>query len=102
MRRRQRRRAADGATRCGVECRQESRRHPRGKTMKRCLSLLCGTVLLLGATAVRADSYGDTIELFRSAGESAAFFHNCYGYAVFPTVGKGGLVVGGAHGTGRV
>jgi lipid-binding SYLF domain-containing protein len=49
-----------------------------------------------------ADSYSDTVALFRNAGESAAFFKNSYGYAVFPTVGKGGFVVGGAHGSGRV
>jgi len=29
-----------------------------------------------------------------------AFFKNAKGYAVFPTVGKGGLVVGGAYGKG--
>ena len=49
-----------------------------------------------------ADSYSDTIALFKNAGESAAFFKSSYGYAVFPTIGKGGLVVGGAHGSGRV
>ncbi|MDH3788169.1 MAG: hypothetical protein OES53_06350 [Xanthomonadales bacterium] len=30
------------------------------------------------------------------------FFNGAAGYAVFPTVGKGGLVVGGAHGKGLV
>jgi len=30
------------------------------------------------------------------------FFQNAAGYAVFPNVGKGGLVVGGAHGKGIV
>ena len=30
------------------------------------------------------------------------FFNKAYGYAVFPTVGKGGIVVGGAYGTGEV
>ena len=30
-------------------------------------------------------------------------FHNsAYGYAIFPTIGKGGFGIGGAHGTGRV
>ncbi len=43
-----------------------------------------------------------TIALFKNAGQSASFFSNSYGYAVFPTIGKGGLVVGAAHGTGRV
>jgi lipid-binding SYLF domain-containing protein len=49
-----------------------------------------------------ADAYSDTIELFKNAGQSAEFFKNSYGYAVFPTIGKGGFVVGGAHGNGRV
>jgi lipid-binding SYLF domain-containing protein len=69
--------------------------------MKRTLGSLVGLVFLLGAAAAWADSYRETIALFKNAGESAAFFHHCYGYAVFPTVGKGGFVVGGAHGTGR-
>ncbi len=30
------------------------------------------------------------------------FLKSSYGYALFPTIGKGGLVVGGAHGSGRV
>jgi lipid-binding SYLF domain-containing protein len=30
------------------------------------------------------------------------FFDESYGYAVFPSVGKGGFVVGGAHGNGLV
>jgi lipid-binding SYLF domain-containing protein len=69
--------------------------------MKRALSL---ATLLLGlwATAALADKYTDTIQLFKNAGASAGFFKSCYGYAVFPTIGKGGLVVGGAHGTGHV
>ena len=34
--------------------------------------------------------------------ESAGFFKNSYGYAVFPTIGKAGLGIGGAHGSGCV
>ena len=49
-----------------------------------------------------ADEYSDTISLFKNAGESGAFFDNSYGYAVFPTIGKGGIGIGGAHGKGRV
>ena len=52
--------------------------------------------------AAAANRYTETIDLFKNAGESASFFPSCYGYAVFPTIGKGGLVVGGAHGNGRV
>jgi lipid-binding SYLF domain-containing protein len=57
---------------------------------------------ILSGTATAAGPYSDTITLFKNAGESASFFRDCYGYAVFPTIGKGGLVVGGAHGKGRV
>lgn len=47
-------------------------------------------------------SYSETIKIFKNAGESAVFFNNSYGYAVFPTIGKGGIGVGGAYGSGRV
>jgi len=59
-------------------------------------------VLTLGGSVASADEYSDTINVFKNAGESASFFDNSYGYAVFPSIGKGGLVVGGAHGKGRV
>jgi lipid-binding SYLF domain-containing protein len=71
--------------------------------MKRMLQVfLAMAALILPAAAAWADDYSDTIALFKNAGESAAFFGNSYGYAVFPTIGKGGFVVGGAHGKGRV
>lgn len=61
-------------------------------------------VLLLAAplSSAWADSYSDTINVFRKAGQSAAFFKTAYGYAVFPTIGKGGVGIGGAFGKGRV
>jgi lipid-binding SYLF domain-containing protein len=59
------------------------------------------TALLLVPVTASADEYSDTIAVFKKAGESAAFFNNCYAYLVFPTVGKGGLGVGAAHGSGR-
>jgi lipid-binding SYLF domain-containing protein len=49
-----------------------------------------------------ADEYSDTIKIFRDAGESGKFFDKSYGYAVFPTIGKGGIGIGGAYGKGRV
>ena len=49
-----------------------------------------------------ADKYEDTITVFKDAGQSGEYFKNAYGYAVFPTIGKGGLVVGAAAGKGRV
>src|SRR5256885_16309709 len=64
--------------------------------------LLMTLAMLVPGEGALADDYSETIELFRNAGASAAFFNNSYGYAVFPTIGKAGLVVGGAHGSGRV
>jgi hypothetical protein len=58
--------------------------------------------LLFGAALAHADAYDDTIGLFKNAGESAVFFQQSYAYAVFPTIGAGGFVIGGARGSGRV
>lgn len=62
--------------------------------------------LLLAATVAVAasddDKYRETVDLFKHAGESSGFFNDCYGYAVFPNIGKGAFVVGGAYGKGRV
>lgn len=58
--------------------------------------------LLLAASVASAGDDQDTINLFRHAGQSAWYFNHSYGYAVFPTIGKGAFVVGGAHGTGHV
>ncbi len=48
------------------------------------------------------DPYQETVEIFKEAGESGKLFDEAYGYAVFPTVGRAGIGVGGAHGRGRV
>ncbi len=58
--------------------------------------------LWLGSGVAYANEYDETIDLFKHAGESAVFFTDCYAYAVFPTIGAGGLIVGGARGKGRV
>lgn len=58
--------------------------------------------LLLSAGAVLADEYDEAIKVFKDAGQSGEFFKSAYGYAVFPTIGKGGIGIGGAHGSGRV
>lgn len=70
----------------------------------RALAWICLVVigLALPAASALADDYTNTIGLFKQAGASARFFKSSYGYAVFPTIGKGGFVVGGARGKGRV
>jgi lipid-binding SYLF domain-containing protein len=75
--------------------------------MKKLFALLM-TVALSSTfgTLARADDdaakCAETLKLFKDAGESAGFFKNSYGYAVFPTIGKAGLGIGGAHGSGCV
>jgi hypothetical protein len=63
------------------------------KSLLQCAS----AVLLLYAGMAHADSYTDAIGTFKSAGKSGAFFDKSYGYAVFPTIGGAGFLVGAAH-----
>ena len=65
-------------------------------------AMVLAALCTLPANPVQADEYDDTIAIFKNAGESGAFFAKAHGYAVFPTVGKAGLGVGGARGNGRV
>ncbi len=70
---------------------------------KRLFLTLAVSTLALSSAPAWADSYSDTIQAFRKANQSASFFSTAYGYAVFPTIGKGGAGgVGGAYGRGRV
>jgi lipid-binding SYLF domain-containing protein len=61
-------------------------------------------VILLLSFAVPswADSYQEAQQVFQRAAESQPYFEAAYGYALFPTIGKGGIGIGGAHGRGRV
>ncbi len=72
--------------------------------MKLPVRALVSLALLLceAAGATDATDVKQTIEIFKNAGASAAFFSRSYGYAVFPTVGSGALGVGGAFGKGSV
>jgi lipid-binding SYLF domain-containing protein len=49
-----------------------------------------------------ATDYDDAVKVFRDAGESGKLIDKSYGYAVFPSIGKGGAGFGGSHGSGRV
>jgi lipid-binding SYLF domain-containing protein len=62
------------------------------------------TVALAFAFAgpVKADKFSDTIAVYKKAETVQPFLKNAYGYAVFPTVGKGGIGIGGAFGKGQV
>ena len=63
---------------------------------------LAATLAIPFAVAQAAHPNGRTLQLFEHSDQSSSYFDNSYGYAVFPTIGKGGLVVGGAHGNGTV
>jgi lipid-binding SYLF domain-containing protein len=58
--------------------------------------------LAFASQAALADSHEEALNSFRNAGESGAYFGSSYGYAIFPTIGKAGIGVGGAHGSGKV
>jgi lipid-binding SYLF domain-containing protein len=64
-------------------------------------ALMFVATMLLFAMPASADEYDETITIFKNAGESGTYFNKAYGYVVFPKVGKAGLGVGGAHGSGR-
>ncbi|MBT4877708.1 MAG: lipid-binding SYLF domain-containing protein [Desulfobacula sp.] len=66
------------------------------------LALLFTILLLLISSNAIADKYSDTIDVFIKSDAVKPFFNEAYGYAVFPRVGKGGIILGGAYGAGRV
>jgi lipid-binding SYLF domain-containing protein len=65
-------------------------------------SALVALVLCLLVGAAHATTFQEAIDMFKNAGASASFFSKSYAYAVFPSVGSGALLVGGAFGKGRV
>jgi lipid-binding SYLF domain-containing protein len=71
-------------------------------TVKRSLLFAVPLALAAAMAPAQADEYADTIEVFQKASQSKAYFSRSHGYAVFPTVGKGGVVVGAAYGKGEV
>jgi lipid-binding SYLF domain-containing protein len=67
--------------------------------------LVTAFFLLLNGSLAWADDdpgpYTKTLKNFRGQPETAPFFSSAVGYAVFPTIGKGGIGIGGAYGPGR-
>jgi len=49
-----------------------------------------------------AEDYSASVKNFKQAKQTHPFFKSAYGYALFPTIGKGGLGIGAAHGDGQV
>jgi lipid-binding SYLF domain-containing protein len=72
------------------------------KSIKTLLLTICALWVAGTGSTVLAGDYENTISIFKKSPSVQPFFNNAYGYAVFPTVGKGGMVVGAAFGKGRV
>jgi lipid-binding SYLF domain-containing protein len=64
------------------------------------ICLLAGLIML--PTANAQSSYDRALATFKKAPETRKFFDSAYGYALFPSVGKGGFGIGAAYGKGRV
>jgi hypothetical protein len=58
--------------------------------------------LLLLSTSAPADNFDTALDKFRASSGTKSFFAEAYGYALFPTIGKGGIGIGGTYGKGRV
>lgn len=66
---------------------------------------LCVLLALIGTTAHAAatvEKCKETLGKFRNLGNVPELLAESYGYAVLPTIGKGGIGIGGAGGTGCV
>jgi len=48
------------------------------------------------------EDHSETIGLFQKNETVAPYFSSAYGYAVLPTIAKGGLGIGASHGKGQV
>jgi len=58
---------------------------------------------LIADSAAEVDAkYAKVLKKFQDSERAGPFFEKSYGYAFYPTVGKGGFGLGGAHGEGRV
>ena len=67
-------------------------------------SLLAAALLVVAAplAADTVEDYSETVGKFQSNDTAAPYFNSAYGYAVLPTIGKGGVGIGGARGKGQV
>ena len=75
--------------------------------MKKYVVMLLVSIIMVGfvsniSGASGAKDFSSTIKIFQQSPQVQPYFANAYGYAVFPTVGKGGLGIGGAYGKGQV
>jgi lipid-binding SYLF domain-containing protein len=65
-------------------------------------SIVALLVALPAEAGRKVVDYSETINDFKKIEVVAKFFPDAHGYAVFPSIGKGGLGIGGSHGKGQV
>jgi len=71
--------------------------------MRRLASVLVTTALLLPAVALAGNTVPEVIAKFKEKDPRVAkAFETAFGYVIYPTVGKGAIGIGGAHGKGEV
>lgn len=70
--------------------------------MFRIVSIITGIVLLMFSVISFADSNVTTVRNFHKISKIKPFFTSSYGYAIFPEVTSGGLIVGGGYGKGKL
>lgn len=76
--------------------------------MKTLLSTITAAACLIASLVIAPsafadeDSYASAETNFKKAAETRELFDTAYGYALFPTIGKGGIGIGAAYGKGRV
>ena len=66
------------------------------------LLLALSFLIVVLSPAYAADDYSATLKVFKDSSVVQPYFASAHGYAVFPTIGKGGVGIGGAHGKGQV
>lgn len=65
-------------------------------------AFVLSAALAFPAAAPAAEDYSETLQAFKESPTVRPYFETAYGYALFPTIGKGGVGVGGAYGKGQV
>ena len=65
-------------------------------------AIVLSVVLGFAGCATTPGKYLDAKSRFSAATETTKYFDAAYGYALFPTIGKAGVIVGGARGVGGV
>ena len=66
------------------------------------MAMLCGLTAAQAADNLEKESQEAVANFLQKDSTLKPFLDNAAGHAIFPNVGKGGLIVGGAHGEGLV